>query len=182
MFVSLLGAVPLAVLLAVGVSAEGVGGPGAAPVSYDCAGDQWPWSCIADCESGGRWDADTGNGFYGGLQFWPATWEEFGGLAYAPRADLASREEQIAVAREVLAVQGWGAWPECSKRYRLEGRMYTVKPGDTLSAIAVKYRVKGGWQALYQLNKDVIGGDPGRLNPGTLLRLPDDRPRNSAAP
>ncbi|WP_416975352.1 transglycosylase family protein [Streptomyces sp. 4F14] len=147
-------------------------GPARAPVSYDCARDRWPWSCVADCESGGRWDANTGNGYYGGLQFWAPTWKEFGGLAYAPRADLATREQQIAVAREVLALQGWEAWPACAARYRLQGRTYIVAAGDTLSGIAAKYRVKGGWKALYQANKDVVGDRPDRLNPGTFLALP----------
>lgn len=150
--------------------------PAPSPVSvpYACALDGWPWSCVALCESGGRWDADTGNGFYGGLQFWQPTWEEFGGLKYAPRADLATREQQIAVAQEVLAVQGWEAWPVCSKRYGLKGRMHTVKPGDTLSAIARKYGVPGGWRALYEANKDMIGSDPDRLNVGTLLVIPKE--------
>ncbi|MES5822556.1 transglycosylase family protein [Streptomyces sp. RG80] len=149
-------------------------GPQPTPVPYDCARDGWPWSCVALCESSGRWDADTGNGFYGGLQFWQPTWEEFGGLTYAPRADLATREQQIAVAQEVLAVQGWEAWPVCAERYGLKGRMHTVKPGDTLSAIAREYGVPGGWQALYLANKDMIGRDPGRLNVGTMLALPKD--------
>ncbi|MCX5335257.1 transglycosylase family protein [Streptomyces sp. NBC_00140] len=150
--------------------------PGPSPLSvpYDCARDGWPWSCVALCESSGRWDADTGNGFYGGLQFWQPTWEGFGGLTYAPRADLATREQQIAVAQEVLAVQGWEAWPVCSKRYGLKGRMHTVKPGDTLSAIARKYGIQGGWRALYQANKEMIGDYPDRLNVGTLLVVPKE--------
>ncbi|MFJ3673016.1 transglycosylase family protein [Streptomyces sp. NPDC090106] len=147
-------------------------GPPSQPVPYDCARDGWPWSCVALCESSGRWDVNTGNGFYGGLQFWQPTWEEFGGLKYARRADLATREQQIAVARQVLAVQGWEAWPVCSKRYGLKGRMHTVAPGDTLSAIAAKYRVEGGWRALYQVNKEIVGRYPDRLNPGTLLVIP----------
>lgn len=146
--------------------------PSPAPVPYECARDQWPWACVAECESGGRWDANTGNGYYGGLQFWAPTWKEFGGLSYAPRADLASPEQQIAVAQEVLALQGWEAWPACSERYRLRGRMYIVKSGDTLSGIAAKYRVAGGWRALYRANKDVVGAYPDRLNPGTFLALP----------
>jgi LysM repeat protein len=71
------------------------------------------WSAIAYCESGGDWSADTGNGYYGGLQFTQATWEDYGGTAYAPRADLASPAEQIATAERVLAAQGPGAWPNC---------------------------------------------------------------------
>jgi hypothetical protein len=71
------------------------------------------WSGIAACESGGNWAANTGNGYYGGLQFTQSTWSGYGGTAYAPRADLASASEQIAVAERVLASQGPGAWPNC---------------------------------------------------------------------
>jgi Transglycosylase-like domain len=74
------------------------------------------WDTIAACESGGNWAINTGNGYYGGLQFAQGTWEAHGGLAYAPRADLASPAEQIAVAERTLASQGWGAWPACSSR------------------------------------------------------------------
>ncbi|GGQ22601.1 hypothetical protein GCM10010249_46500 [Streptomyces roseolilacinus] len=144
--------------------------PGA-DTSADCPGD-WPWGCVALCESGGRWDADTGNGFYGGLQFKQSTWEEFGGLAYARRADLATRAQQITVAQEVLRWQGWNAWPTCSRRYGLSGRYHTVQPGDTLSGVARRFGVAGGWQALYAANRDLVGGDPNVLRPGWMLLLP----------
>jgi LysM repeat protein len=72
------------------------------------------WDSIAACESGGNWSINTGNGFYGGLQFTQSTWDAYGGEAYASRADLASRDAQIAVASKVQAGQGWGAWPVCS--------------------------------------------------------------------
>ncbi len=68
------------------------------------------WDAIADCESGGNWSIDTGNGHYGGLQFKPATWASHGGIG-SPAS--ASREEQIRVAENVLATQGIGAWPKC---------------------------------------------------------------------
>jgi hypothetical protein len=71
------------------------------------------WSAIAACESGGNWGADTGNGFYGGLQFTEGTWLANGGGQYAPSANLATPAEQIAVAQRVLASQGIGAWPVC---------------------------------------------------------------------
>ena len=74
------------------------------------------WDAVAQCESGGRWSINTGNGYYGGLQFSPSTWIAFGGAAYAPRADLAAKAQQIAVAEKVLAVQGPGAWPTCGRR------------------------------------------------------------------
>ena len=74
------------------------------------------WDAIAQCESGGNWHINTGNGFYGGLQFTQSTWAGYGGKQYAARADLASRGEQIAVAEKVLVGQGIGAWPVCGKK------------------------------------------------------------------
>jgi uncharacterized protein YabE (DUF348 family) len=74
------------------------------------------WDSLARCESTGNWAINTGNGFYGGVQFDQNTWERQGGLRYAPRADLATREEQIAIAEVTRARQGWGAWPVCSGR------------------------------------------------------------------
>ena len=75
------------------------------------------WDIIARCESGGNWHINTGNGYYGGLQFAQGTWEAYGGLSYASRADLASREAQISVAEQVKADQGFGAWPVCAAGY-----------------------------------------------------------------
>jgi nucleoid-associated protein YgaU len=74
------------------------------------------WDSVAQCESGGNWSINTGNGYYGGLQFSQSTWAGYGGRAYAPRADLASKSAQITVAQKVLASQGPGAWPVCSRR------------------------------------------------------------------
>ncbi|MFL6094012.1 MAG: transglycosylase family protein [Blastococcus sp.] len=74
------------------------------------------WSGVAQCESGGNWQINTGNGYSGGLQFSASTWSAYGGTGYAPRADLASAAQQIAVAEKVLAGQGVGAWPTCGRR------------------------------------------------------------------
>ncbi|KUI25190.1 resuscitation-promoting factor [Mycobacterium sp. GA-2829] len=74
------------------------------------------WDALAQCEAGGNWAINTGNGYFGGVQFDQNTWERNGGLRYAPRADLATREEQIAIAEVTRARQGWGAWPTCSGR------------------------------------------------------------------
>ncbi len=74
------------------------------------------WDALARCEAGGNWAINTGNGFFGGVQFDQSTWERNGGLRYAARADLATREEQIAIAEVTRARQGWGAWPVCSGR------------------------------------------------------------------
>ncbi|MEU1625719.1 transglycosylase family protein [Streptomyces sp. NPDC020096] len=72
------------------------------------------WDTVAQCESGGMWSADNGNGAYGGLQMTQDTWERFGGTAYAERPDLASRQQQIAIAEKVLSGQGAGTWGGCA--------------------------------------------------------------------
>ncbi|AKS13025.1 transglycosylase family protein [Corynebacterium pseudotuberculosis] len=77
------------------------------------------WDQLAQCESTGNWAINTGNGFSGGLQFTDSTWAGFGGTAYAPRAHLATREQQIAIAQKVQASQGWGAWPACTSKLGL---------------------------------------------------------------
>ena len=89
--------------------------PAAAPVSTAAPSSSGGgnWSAIAACESGGNWSANTGNGFYGGLQFSEQTWLGYGGGQYASSANLATAAQQIAVAERVLAGQGIGAWPVC---------------------------------------------------------------------
>lgn len=77
------------------------------------------WDSLAQCEAGGNWAINTGNGFSGGLQFTPSTWLAYGGGQYAPQAHLATREQQIAVASKVQAGQGWGAWPACTAKLGL---------------------------------------------------------------
>ena len=77
------------------------------------------WDQLAQCEAGGDWSINTGNGFSGGLQFTPSTWAAFGGTEYAPAAHMATREQQIAVAERVQAGQGWGAWPACTSKMGL---------------------------------------------------------------
>lgn len=183
-------------------------------VSAADAADVSTWNRVAACESSGNWNINTGNGYYGGLQFTQSTWEEYGGTRYAPRADLATRDQQIAVAEKVLEGQGPRAWPVCSARAGLtrgggtpdirpdarsdsradrDGRrtgrpvdvrpqtapqaragtakMYTVVPGDTLSGIAEKRDVPGGWQQLYAANRTTIGDDPDLILPGQRLSL-----------
>ncbi|WP_327357154.1 transglycosylase family protein [Streptomyces sp. NBC_01304] len=80
------------------------------------AADSGVWDRIAKCESGGNWHINTGNGYYGGLQFSASTWRAYGGGAYAPTADRAGKGQQIAIATKVQRAQGWGAWPTCSAR------------------------------------------------------------------
>ena len=79
------------------------------------------WDRIAQCESGGNWSTNTGNGYFGGLQFSAGTWKAYGGTAYAPTADKAGKAAQIAVAGKVQAAQGWGAWPNCSAKAGASG-------------------------------------------------------------
>jgi hypothetical protein len=82
----------------------------AAPARQDA------WDRVAHCESGGNWRANTGNGYYGGLQFSLSTWHSYGGAAFAHTADRATRSQQIAIADKVLRSQGWKAWPTCSRK------------------------------------------------------------------
>lgn len=100
------------------------------------AADATTWDRVAECESGGMWSADLGNGYYGGLQFSQDTWSAYGGTAYAARADLASRSQQIAVAEKVLDDKGPQAWPSCAviSGLALDGTLPGVDPGGEPSA------------------------------------------------
>ncbi|MFJ5733572.1 transglycosylase family protein [Streptomyces paradoxus] len=182
------------------------------------------WDAVAQCESGGNWSINTGNGYYGGLQFSASTWSGYGGTKYASTADQATKAQQIEIAEKVLAGQGKGAWPVCGKglssaaytgggssdsgssaqsQQSTESREtqqqpasrsderpaakktvttptgkkvekgdgeYKVVKGDTLSTIAAEEKVKGGWEKLYQLNKDIID-DADLIYPGQQLHL-----------
>ncbi|MET7596697.1 transglycosylase family protein [Streptomyces sp. NPDC004082] len=182
------------------------------------------WDAVAQCESGGNWSINTGNGYYGGLQFSASTWSAYGGSAYASTADQASKSQQIAVAEKVLAAQGKGAWPTCGvglsgastgggaaadtgsqstaqpqqqapqsqdqrasrsseretakktvetptgKKVEKGDGEYKVVKGDTLSSIAAEKHVKGGWQKLFKLNKDIVD-DADFIFPGQQLHL-----------
>jgi len=140
------------------------------------------WDALAQCESGGNWAINTGNGYYGGLQFNMTTWKAYGGPG-SPHT--ASKAQQIAIAEKVLAKQGWNAWPSCSRKTGVRGHAadtsggtttvrasapapaaapaaaggnYTVKAGDTLSKIAAAHGKS--WQQLAQQN--------GLANPNAL--------------
>ncbi|MBG0854721.1 LysM peptidoglycan-binding domain-containing protein [Streptomyces spinoverrucosus] len=177
------------------------------------------WDAVAQCESGGNWSINTGNGYYGGLQFSASTWAAYGGTQFAATADQASKEQQIQIAEKVLAGQGKGAWPVCGKGLsnaayagggstdtssedtasrateqqsasRSQERPaaketvttptgekvekgdgeYKVVEGDTLSTIAAEHDVKGGWEKLFQLNKDIVE-DADLIYPGQQLHL-----------
>jgi resuscitation-promoting factor RpfA len=183
------------------------------------AASQQTWNRLAQCESSGNWRINTGNGYYGGLQFAQSTWRAFGGLKYAPRADLATKAQQITVAERVLRGQGWRAWPACSRKLGLRASdkggspkvspdvskrakqakervsrshrralkpakhpstaphrarsngYYVVRSGDSLSEIAARYDVNGGWRALYKRNRQVVGANPNLIFPGQRLTV-----------
>lgn len=181
------------------------------------------WDAVAQCESGGNWSINTGNGYYGGLQFSASTWAGYGGTQYAAQANQATKAQQIEIAEKVLASQGKGAWPVCGKglsgaSYNGSGDSgsgssagtttrsteqqsasrsterpaakkstktvttptgkkvkkgdgeYKVVKGDTLSSIAEKHKVKGGWEKLFRLNKDIVE-DANLIYPGQQLHL-----------
>ena len=190
------------------------------------------WDRLARCESGGNWNINTGNGYYGGLQFSYGTWLSNGGGRYAKYAHRASKGEQIAVAERLLDDRGWSPWPACSRKLGLDrsdakgspngtperasrstarkapskkkatstkshraaspsatkkkavrskakpvsarrasGKIYTVRRGDTLSGIAARRDVPGGWQKIYRINRATIGKNPGLIRPGQRLAL-----------
>jgi len=98
---------------AASASAPSAASPAAEQAVAPASSEGENWAAIAACESGGNWSTDTGNGFYGGLQFTEQTWLAYGGGQYAASANLATPAQQIAVAQQVLAGQGIGAWPVC---------------------------------------------------------------------
>ncbi|MBB1500410.1 transglycosylase family protein [Propioniciclava sp. MC1683] len=103
------------------------------------------WDAVAQCESGGNWSINTGNGYYGGLQFSASTWKAFGGHQYASNAHLATKAQQIAIAQKTLAAQGPGAWPTCSKKAGLtkaETKKAAPKKAETEKAAPEKAETK----------------------------------------
>ena len=109
--------------VALSASAANAAVPATAPAST--------WDSLAQCESGGNWGINTGNGYAGGLQFSPSTWAAYGGTGSAANA---SREQQIAVAEKVQAGQGWGAWPACAAKLGLSGG--AIAPQSTPRTLA----------------------------------------------
>jgi nucleoid-associated protein YgaU len=203
------------------ISGAALGGAALAAPAANAASTS-TWDAIAQCESGGNWSINTGNGYYGGLQFTLSTWQAYGGTGMPNQA---SPSQQIAVAERVLASQGWGAWPACSAKLGLSGtaganptpvqvapaqaapvqkapvqapapkaapvqqapvqqaaprhasqvpvtgQTYTIKSGDTLSAIAQQLGIKGGWQLLADANTSTIS-NPNLIFPGQVLQIP----------
>ncbi|WP_018602060.1 transglycosylase family protein [Mycobacterium sp. 155] len=99
----------------IAVAGAALAGGSLALASQATAATDGEWDTVARCESGGNWAINTGNGYQGGLQFSPGTWSGHGGGQYAPAANMATKEQQIAVAERVLASQGKGAWPVCGR-------------------------------------------------------------------
>lgn len=168
-------------MVTAGVTGAGIVLGGAAPAS---AARQVNWDVVARCESGGRWNIDTGNGYYGGLQFSRSTWQANGGGKYAATANRATKAEQIKVANKLHAKRGLSPWPTCGKKpgvyhkttakkpaaAKPSGKTYVVRPGDTLAAIATKKKIKGGWRTLFALNRSMLDS-PSQIYPGQRLAL-----------
>lgn len=217
----------------VAVAAISAAGLALSVTAANAATEGATWDALAQCESGGNWAANTGNGFSGGLQFSASTWAAYGGNG---SASAASREQQIAVAEQVQASQGWGAWPSCAAQLGLSGgggttaaappsapvqsapvapapvasapvasapvpsapvakapavtvpsdavtapqhaapvpvsgATYTLEPGDTLSTVAHKLGIEGGWQSLADANLDRVA-NPDLVFAGQVLQLP----------
>ena len=223
-------------------AALAIGGVAAATMSMPAANavDGATWDALAQCESGGNWSINTGNGFYGGLQFTQQSWN---GVGMSGSPVTASRAQQIEAGERLLAIQGWGAWPACSAKLGLYGKTgaaptytepttvaaqsqtqqtytapaaqaapaapavqaapaaaeapaapaaapaveapaapvavapkaaagtYTVVPGDSLSLIAAKLGVAGGYQAIAAANTDIIY-NVDLIFPGQVLTIP----------
>ncbi|GAA2839340.1 hypothetical protein GCM10010441_74730 [Kitasatospora paracochleata] len=129
-----------------------VGAAHAAPVST--------WEKVAECESGGNWSADAGDGYYGGLRLTSATWAAYGGTEFAPRADQATRSQQIAVAERVLAAEGTGAWASCAQQ---SGLSIASAPGqlDTNDSADETGSLRGSRGA------ETVGAQPDGSHPTT---------------
>ena len=117
-------------VLAAGAFATGAMLVGGAATSGANAAEVPTWERLANCESDKRWHINTGNGYYGGLQFSDSTWDAFKFGAMKNRADRASKKAQILTAERVLDAQGWGAWPSCSDKIGLGKKEAKGKPYD----------------------------------------------------
>ncbi|MFI7519929.1 transglycosylase family protein [Micromonospora globbae] len=127
------------------------------------------WDAIAQCESGGNWHINTGNGYYGGLQFSQSTWEGYGGTKYAARADLATRGEQIAVAEKVLDGQGIGAWPTCGKKAGSTASTSTGKSSTSTGKSSTSTRDKERGSTSTTRTAPSSGGRTYVVKPGDTL-------------
>jgi hypothetical protein len=158
-----------ALIVAAGVTGSAIAIPllGASGAS---AADGTAWDRVAECETGGAWSENSGNGYYGGLQLSQDDWEKYGGLEYAASADQASRSQQISVAEKILADQGVGAWPTCGLLAGLSKDSASV---DVDTGVA-----DGGSSG------DSDGTSDSSDSPGLLdsLTSPDSSPSSSTSP
>ena len=138
-----------------------LGGGSIALAGQAAAATDGEWDQVARCESGGNWAINTGNGYYGGVQFAAGTWASHGGGEFAPTAQLATREQQIVIAERVLATQGRGAWPVCG------GPLSGPTPREVLPTPA-------GMDA--PLDAPGINGGPAPLAPPPADAPPPDAP------
>ena len=155
------------------------GSSGGASSYQGVGGDSAPgspnWDAMAQKESSGNWSINTGNGYFGGLQFTQASWEGAGGLKYAERADLASREQQITVARTLYAMQGRGAWPNTFTAYATGG-LVGLPRFDNGGYINVSGQGSAGtespiWETLFGMPGDQVGSDGRRYDSAGLLKV-----------
>ena len=137
------------------------------------------WDKLASCESGGNWGINTGNGYYGGLQFADGTWDGAGGEKYASRADLATRAEQIVVASRVLDDRGWSPWPACSSRMGLGGE---ERREALATAAELKARMNGDTGGEQQNGDATKSGDGQKADqPAAEKRAEDNRVQTERA-
>jgi resuscitation-promoting factor RpfA len=141
------------------------------------AADSGVWDRIAQCESGGNWHINTGNGYYGGLQFSAGTWRAYGGSAYAATADQASRSAQIAVASKVQHAQGWGAWPVCSARAGASGSAPAASSGTVTEKSTKKSTKKSTTESTSQ---STTKKSTRKTSPSTSVKTPDRGTNNAS--
>lgn len=171
-----------ALVVAAGVTGSAIAIPLLGATSASAA-DSAVWDRVAECESAGQWSANTGNGYYGGLQFSQETWDAFGGAQFADRPDLASRSQQIAVAEKVLAAQGVKAWPSCGSNAGLgAGASTGVDPGadPVPSGPAAKRAADAAKETAPAEPRDAGGRDTGAATPGTDAGQKKETPGKSA--
>ncbi|MFD3481884.1 transglycosylase family protein [Streptomyces sp. NPDC058665] len=159
-----------ALVVAAGVTGSAIAIPllGATGAS---AADASTWDRVAECESGGMWSADLGNGYYGGLQISQETWADFGGTAYAPTADQASRSQQIAVAEKILEAQGPSAWPTCALVTGL-----TAEPGTDAGADGEADKAQGNGSSGESTQQQETSPEPEPSETAELPPAPESTP------
>ncbi|HEX5567903.1 MAG TPA: transglycosylase family protein, partial [Streptomyces sp.] len=163
-----------AFVVAAGVTGSAIALPLLAAGSASAA-DGKTWDRIAECETGGSWSENSGNGYYGGLQMSQEKWEQYGGLEYAASADLASRRQQIEIADKALAAEGVGDWATC-------GLVAGLQPDKQDGAAGQDDPGTGGEGLLGSLGLGNSSAAPGTSESGTPSGSPSGAPSASATP